>query len=446
MPVNTSKILIFFLFILNSTILFSQNNLIQNQTPTPLSINEMWTNAVQYSKKIHLNSLETNIAKEEILESKIERLPEISLKGNYEYATNIPVYENGLFSSPTQHEVIHWLYKVSTDMYLNIYNGGKLNLKIDKKKTLFDIAKVQQEMTVSEIKLQGAAYYLNLQRSHVFKELMEKDIANQQKQLLEIEALYKNGVILKSDVLRVELKLSNQKMMLIKIENDIAIANQKLNILIGLPDQQIVTPYEELDPTLIELQSYESYLKTAKKKSYDYHISEKTVDLRKIELLSIKANVKPKVGMYGEFYLANPQIFLYPYSPSNYTLGIFGVRASIPLSELYINKPKVRTAQLNLEKEEVEHHNTDDKIRQQVYENYLRFKESLIKIDVAKNDVTQSEENARIVKQNYFNQAALITDLLDADIQLLQSQFDFASEKIAAQIQYYQLQNVLGTL
>lgn len=101
---------------------------------------------------------------------------------------------------------------------------------------------------------------------------------------------------------------------------------------------------------------------------------------------------------------------------------------------------------MNLEKEEVEHHNTDDKIRQQVYENYLRFKESLIKIDVAMNDVAQSEENARIVKQNYFNQTALITDLLDADIQLLQSQFDFASEKIAAQIQYYQLQNVLGTL
>lgn len=443
---DTSKKLIYCLLVFKSTFLFSQNNSIPNQNPTPLSLHQMWANAVDYSKKIHLDKLETNIAKEEISESTIERLPEISLKGNYEYATNIPVYENGLFSKPTQHEVIHWLYKVSTDMYLNIYNGGKLNLKIDKKKTLFDIAKVQQDMTVSEIKLQGAAYYLNLQRSYVFKELMSKDIANQEKQLLEIKALFKNGVILKSDVLRVELKLSNQKMMLVKIENDIAIANQKLNILIGLPDEQIVTPYEELDPALFELQSYESYLEIAKQRSYNYNISEKTVDLRKIELKSTKANVKPKVGMYGEFYLANPQIFLYPYSPSNYTLGIFGVRASIPLSELYINKPKVRVAQLNLEKEEVEHHHIDDKIRQQVYENYLRFKESLIKIDVTKNDVAQSEENARIVNQNYFNQAALITDLLDADIQLLQSRFDFASAKIAAQIQYYQLQNVLGTL
>ena len=84
--------------------------------------------------------------------------------------------------------------------------------------------------------------------------------------------------------------------------------------------------------------------------------------------------------MSGEFYLANPQIFLYPYSPSNYTLGIFGVRASIPLSELFINKPKVSVAKLNLEKEELEHHHTDDKIREQVYENYLRFKDQSYKL------------------------------------------------------------------
>lgn len=156
--------------------------------------------------------------------------------------------------------------------------------------------------------------------------------------------------------------------------------------------------------------------------------------------------MKPKVGLYGEFYLANPQIFLYPYSPSNYTLGIFGVRASIPLSELFINKPKERIAKINLEREEVEHHHVDDKMRQQVFEKLQRFKESLIQIEVSQSDINQSEENARIVKQNYIHQSALITDLLDADVQSLQSKFNYASSKIEAQINYYQLQNVLGTL
>lgn len=445
MLLQYKKHLLSCLFFCQSTFFFPQNTIKQEQG-TPLSVSETWSRAIESSKKINLSVLEAIVSQEEIKESQYERFPEVSFKGNYEYATNIPVYENGLFHSPVQHEVIHLLYKLSADFYVNIYNGNKLNLKIDKKKVLNEIAEIQKGLTVSEIKLQASVYYLNLQKSLIFKELMVKEIANQEKQLFEIKELYKHGVILKSDVLRVELQLSNQRMILVKIENDISIANQRLNILIGLPDQEIVDPYEELNPFLFDLKSYEDYLKIAESNSYEYRISEKAVAVKKIDLKNIKANVRPKIGFTGEFYLANPQIFLYPYSPSNYTLGIFGIRASIPLSELFINKPKERVAKLNLEKEELEHHHTNDKLREQVYENYLRFKETLLQIDVAKADIEQSMENVRIVRENYFNQAALITDLLDADIQLLQSKFSFASAKINAQIQYYQLQNVLGTL
>lgn len=443
---NIKKYAYFYLLVPHSLFLFAQNDSEINQIKQNLSLNQTWNKALEYSKEISINALEVDASKEEISEMKRERFPEIALKGNYEYATNLNVYDNGLDHLPTQHEVIHYLYKVSTDYYFNVYNGDKLNLKIDKKKLSYELALIQKNSTVSEIKLQTAIYYLNLQRSIVFKNLMITDIANQEKQLAEIKELYKHGTVLKSDLLRVELKLSNQKMLLVKIENDIAIANQKLNIIIGLPDLELINPSDEIDPNLMTINSYEDYLKIAKENAYDYHISEKNVEIKKLDLKSIKANIKPKVGLYGEFYLANPQIFLYPYSPSNYTLGIFGVRASIPLSELYVNKPKERIAKINLEKEEVEHHHVDDKLRQQVFQNFQRFKEDLIRIDVNKKDIEQSAENTRIIKQNYFNQSALITDLLDADVILLESQFKYAASKIEAQIQYYQLQNVLGTL
>lgn len=443
---HIKKYFFFYLLVPHSIFLWAQEPKATIQNKQILSLNQTWNKALVYSKEININKLEVAASKEEIAESKHERFPEIAIKGNYEYATNIPVYEKGIFSKPTQHEVIHLLYKLSTDYYFNIYNGNKLNLKIDKKKIGYETAQIQKNLTISEIKLQTASYYLDLQRSIIFKNLMINDIANQEKQLLEIKELYKHGTVLKSDLLRVELKLSNQKMMLVQIENDIAIANQKLNIIIGLPDHEIVEPSDIIDPNLLPINTYEDYLEIAKSNAYDYHISEKNVAIRKLDVKSVRANIRPKVGLYGEFFLANPQIFLYPYSASNYTLGIFGVRASIPLSELYINKPKERIAKINLEKEEVEHHNIDDKLREKVFKNFQRFKESLIRIDVNKKDIDQSAENARIVKQNYFNQSSLITDLLDADIQLLESQFKYASSKIDAQIQYYQLQNVLGTL
>jgi outer membrane protein TolC len=129
-----------------------------------------------------------------------------------------------------------------------------------------------------------------------------------------------------------------------------------------------------------------------------------------------------------------------------YSLGVAGIRASFPVSSFYHNKHKEKAARYELHRQETEHSDTEDQVRKQVKEAYLRFKESLVRIDVAKVNIEQAKENFRIVNNTYFNQTSLITDLLDADIQLLQTQFDLEAAKIGAQLQYFQLQNIIGNL
>jgi outer membrane protein len=65
---------------------------------------------------------------------------------------------------------------------------------------------------------------------------------------------------------------------------------------------------------------------------------------------------------------------------------------------------------------------------------------------VAKENIKQASENLRIVNNTYFNQLSLLTDLLDADTQLLQTRFDLAAAQISAELQYYQLQKTIGNL
>lgn len=433
------------LLFLNANSLFAQKDQ-KAETPLPLTLSQVWEKADAFSKAIKIKNLGVQGSVQEVKDARAERLPELSVGGNYEKATNIPVYENGLFSAPTQHEVIHTLYKIGADGYLNVYNGSKTNLNIAKEEVLYKIAIEQQHLTTSEIRLRAAAYYLDLQKNIIFKDLLIKDIADQEKQLKEIKQFLKHGVVLKSDVLRVELKLSRQQMSLIRIENDIILANQKLNILIGEPDERLVDPVEKLEPEALLLKSYDNYLSEATEKSFPYRISEQQTQLRKIQLKNVKANVAPQVGLYGNFNFANPQIFLYPYNPHLYSLGIVGVKASFAISSFYLNKHKEKAAQIELQQQETEHSDVQDNVRKRVKEAYLRYKESLIQIGVDRVNVDHAKENARIVSNTYFNQTSLITDLLDADIQLLQTRFDLATSQIAAQLQYYQLQNVIGTL
>ncbi|QIY90289.1 TolC family protein [Chryseobacterium gallinarum] len=410
-----------------------------------LSLKDAWQRAEENSRHIKINTINTDIAEAEVKDAKRERLPEIGVKGSIEKASNIPIYENGIFSRPVQHEVIHTLYRAGADFYLNIYEGNKLNLKIKENQTLQKIKNIRKEQSVSDIHYKTATLYLELQKTLIFRNLIKQDIADQQTQLKEIQALYKNGVVLKTDVLRIELELSKRKMALMTIENDILIATQKLNIILGVPDDQIIipdAPFSQWD----ENTTYKEYLQLALDHSFDYHVSEQQTELSKIKLKQVKANVSPKIGLYGEFYYANPQIFLYPYNPYWYSLGIVGLKASFSISSLYHNTQKVKAATLEFEKEEETHKDTEDKVRQQVKEAYLRYQEALEQIRVAETNVTQAKENARITKNTYFSQTSLITDLLDADIQLLQTKFELEAAKIMAQNNYYLLQNITGTL
>lgn len=410
-----------------------------------LSLPEVWDLAAQHSRAVAMKTKQVAISGESLKDAQAERLPEVDVAGNYEKATNIPVYDNGLFHSPTQHEVIHTLYKVGADFYLNLYNGNKLNLKIASEKVAQKIAGIQQQQTLSDTRYTATADYLELQKSMVFKQLVLSDIENQEKQLEEIKENYRDGVVLKSDVLRVELDLSRRKLLLVQIDNDILLANQKLNILIGEADERRVLP-DSIPVNDFTTGAYDQYLQTALEHAFSYHISEQETQLRKIALQQAKANVSPKIGLYGDFYYANPQIFLYPYNPHLYSLGVTGVKASFPLSSFYHNPHKVKEAALELEKEEIAHQDVADKIRQQVKEAYLRYQEALVQIEVAKANIDHATENARIIKNTYFNHTSLITDLLDADVQVLQTRFELVAARVSAQNKYYLLQNVIGTL
>ena len=411
-----------------------------------ITLPEVWQKAEQFNREIEMTRKEVAIRNEEVMDTRAQRLPEINVDGFFEKATNMPIYQNGLFSAPTQHDIIHTLGQLGTEFYLNLYNGNKLNLRIEESKILYKIASIQKDRSISDIRYNAAAAYLELQKSVIFRNLVLNDIADREKQLHQIKVNYQNGLTLKSDLLRAEVDLSRKKVALLQIDNDITIANQKLNILIGENDDRVVQPIDIQYPQGEIIVSYEEYLTKALEHSFAYQASEQQTILSKNKLQQVKGNVQPQIGLFGQFYYANPQIFLYPYNPNLYSLGLGGIKVSFPLSSFYHNKHKTEAARLELEKEEINHKNTADQVRQQVKEAYLRYKETLAQINVAKENVEKAIESERIIKNAYFNQTALITDLLDANVQALQAKFELASAQIMAQNKYYLLQNVIGSL
>lgn len=414
---------------------------------TTLNIDQIWQLADSNSKKIKMQQLDVQTAEAKVKVAKAERLPEVEADAVLAHIFEMPIYENGLFHTPSQYPVEPKYYKVGADAYLNLYNGGKTNREIEASKTELQISKEKQGAQAQEIHYTAAVYFYDVYRNQSYKKLLEQDIREREKQLLEIGHMFKNGTVLKSDVLRAELRLSKQKMLLTEIENSISIATQKLNLLIGKEEETVINPIiSDNDEAKDFLKGMAEYMDRAKSNSFQVKISEKEQQLAELRLKQVKSNVLPSLGLFGEYAFAYPQIQFYPYSLSLYSNGMAGLKLKIPISSFYNNKNKVRAAALQLKKQQVEDEDVKERIRQEVQESYLRYTESLKRIDVAQENIKQASESYRIVQNTYFNHLSLLTDLLYAETQLLQSRFELTTARVNAKIQYYQLQKAVGTL
>ncbi|RKD89827.1 TolC family protein [Mangrovibacterium diazotrophicum] len=438
------------LWIFAFCVIFNQPATAQETTETniPINLQQAWQRADEYSTELRSQRIDQQIKNEHVLDIKQNWLPSVEVDASYGKLANIPVFVNGILHEAEYIPLEdHSTYDANIEAYFNIYNGKKTKLSVEKAEAQADMAEHIAQASQSEIHYEVASYYLDLLRTNEFEKIIEQNIYRNSKRLDQITQLYDNGVVLKSDLLRAQLQLSQQKVNLQKMQNNKALAGQHLNLLMGYEDAhplQLADSIEYAVPDTAML--YADYISVALKQSPFEKMADTQISMSELEQKEIKAEKLPRIGMFGKYSYSYPQIMLYPYSTSPYLLGIAGVKISYNLSSLYHNKHKESAAALEVQQQYLAKEQTEETLRTKINEAYKRFKEDQDNIEVSKISVQQAEENYRIVNQTYFNKLALLTDLLEADTQLQQAQFDLVNNYIAARMHFYQLQKITGEL
>ena len=83
--------------------------------------------------------------------------------------------------------------------------------------------------------------------------------------------------------------------------------------------------------------------------------------------------------------------------------------------------------------------NIRDNVKQEANGLLIKYQEALNRIKVTEKSIEQASVNYKIVSAKYFNQLALLTDLLDADNLYQESRFNLVQAQTTAQFIYYQL-------
>jgi outer membrane protein len=407
--------------------------------------------AVQFAKNqnkwVEVATIEEHAAGEDRKDIYNAALPSVNVSSSYQRFSDLTLFSQGLSHSttaprkPTANSAA-----LGVDALFNIYSGGKQRALQNELTSRLNLAKLNTLDQSGNIGLQTADQYLDLVKLSDLQKFILDQLKRAQTRVSNINSLYKNQKVTKSDVLRAEVTLSNVELSLQQNENDISIANQKLNVLMNVPDSVQITPVDSAGMPKPEISSLLPLIEAAGVSSYSVQKAIKSVEVQRARLNGLQSSNMPSLSFYTAYGLNYPNYLFFPPVDQAYAIGFVGLKAQYSISSLYHNKSKVAAGKLRVKELEVQQEAYSDNVRTEVRSYYIKYAEALTRISVNEHSVEQALVNYRIVNTKYLNQLSLLTDLLDADNLYQESRFNLIRAQTDALFIYYHILYTSGNL
>lgn len=412
-----------------------------------LSLRDALSMVKEKNKLIGAARIEQDAVEEDYKDARTAQLPSIGLGGSYQRFSKVTLFREGLTGGhnvpryPEQNSA-----NVGLDASLTLFAGGRIRNAIEEQHIRKDIASLNTLDQTGSLSLQVVSNYLDILRLNEQDSVIMDQIRRAETRLKNIRTLYENQKVTRSDVLRAEVILANQKLSREQNENDISIAIQHLDVLLNLPTTTVLQLTDSAGSNIPDASGLTAYVSGAAAHSYTILRAQQLIKLQDNRIRSIRSGYSPTVQFYSAYGLNYPNYLGFPPVDQFYLLGFVGIRMTYNISSFYQNRHKaaaahIREAGLELQKSAIE-----DEVNQQTRALATKYSEALDRISVAESTIDQTRVNYRIVSVKYFNQLALLTDLLDADNLYLESRFNLIRSQTDALAYYYRLLYVSGNL
>lgn len=412
-----------------------------------LTLSEAVEFAKSQNKWVQAANIEENAVAQERKDAYNNALPTVNISSSYQRFSDLTLFTQGLGHSTTApRKPTANAANIGFDALFNIYSGGKQHALEKEHNSRLKLAKLNSRDQSGSIALQTANQYLDLVRLNDLQRFILDQLKRAQTRLNNINSLYKNQKVTKSDVLRAEVTLANVELSLQQNGNDIAITNQKLAVLINVPDSVQLSPVDSAGMPKPQISSLLPLIQTAGVSAYSVQKAFENVEMQRSRLKGVQSSNRPSLNFYSAYGLNYPNYLFFPPVDQAYAVGFIGLKAQYSISSIYHNKGKVAAGKLRIKETEVQQQAYSDNVRAEIQSYYIKYAEALTRIFVNEHSVEQARVNYRIVNNKYLNQLSLLTDLLDADNLYQESRFNLVKAQTDALTIYYHILYTSGNL
>ena len=392
---------------------------------------------IHQNRSVIVENLNRQVAAENLKREKSDRLPDLKMGGDGYLDNQIPL---GSSEAKNQNS---FLYHFRLSSELDVYTGGMHQYAIEAMKKEHQLSEERLDLVEQEVELQVYVLLYDIHRNIKYQEFIRKSIELREKEYNRIQQLYDNGLVLKSDLLRSKLYITDLQKDEVEIQNSIDILSEDLCVLLGMTDRYAIKPMLEKDLDNQIIESFDVLFEHALQFSPALKMHQTSTEREEIALKQIKSERRPHLKLFADYGVGKAAP---TYDFDHQLGGQIGAKVSFSLSSFYKTKHEMRAQKQRIIREKLVLTDAEEKLKNKVYELHTRYMESLLNINRAMQKIEMSKETQRILHNSYFNQQALLVDVLNSETQTMEAAFEWVEAVVDSQKYYWAIKQICGYL
>jgi outer membrane protein TolC len=297
-----------------------------------------------------------------------------------------------------------------------IYNGNRLASLGE------EVSEFKNKMTADEVNLKTEEQYWQIVSLEEKQKTIDKYEELLNRLLVQVKEAFNSGLVMKNDVLKVKLKLNEVLLNKSKLENGRKLAAMAFCQYIGIPYDSTLTLSDNLtikeNPQNLFVENSEALMKRT-----EYSLLEKSVEAEKLRTKMKLGEYLPQVsigvnGMYMKFD-----------ENKDRTLGMIFSTVSVPISSWWGGSHELEERSIKEEIAENDFKNNSELLVLQIEKAWQDLSDAYKQYLLSEESKVQAEENMKVNDDSYKNGLSNVSDLLEAQALLQQTQDQLTDAK-----------------
>jgi outer membrane protein TolC len=284
-------------------------------------------------------------------------------------------------------------------------------------KSKMEAFQLQTERTKEYLELEVNKAFMQLQLGYKAVTVLEKANATAEANLKLIDNYFKQGILQKTDLLSVQVRVNEIKNQLQYAKSNVQNASDYLGFLLNEETtNKVYKPLEELENVIV----VEKIGTTLSNNRKDILAMDKSSEAYSKMLRSSKMNFLPRLNAFGSYELYDDTLF-----GTNAKGYLVGAQLSWNVFDGYKSIGKMEKAKADFQKSEIENQQYKAQSQLELNKANRQLKDAENKVSLAKLALEQSQEAYRIRNNRFTQGLEKTTDLLQSETQMSQKELEF---------------------